>query len=181
MVVQEEDLWIDARREFLGPQEYTVLGRVEDEIDSETDRYWDLIDALRILREVVPPEELEKQRDELIDEVVKNVDLEIDVEEQLIESALLERLYSENVSFSDLGEERKKLASALKAVQEGENADEGTFYTLHHILYPFNRMNDEEQGESTELNLEQHIDNDEMTDEMTIDSGYVINPIAIYW
>lgn len=52
MVVKEEKLWIDGRREFLRPREYTILGRVEGDIPS--DAKWDLVDYFRVLGEFLP-------------------------------------------------------------------------------------------------------------------------------
>lgn len=126
MAVKSEDLWIDDRREFLGQQEYTVLGRIEGKIPSN--REWDLIDALRVLEGFVPPDKHAEMRDEMLDEMFDNVALG-DQEKKVVQEILLNDLMSGEVNIAEIQQKREELIEiAREEADESEDDFDPTEY-----------------------------------------------------
>jgi len=64
MAIRDSETWIDPHREFRGSNEYTILGRVQNQLSDR--EIWDLIEILRVLDSAASEEEMEERRLELI-------------------------------------------------------------------------------------------------------------------
>ena len=64
MAIDEPNTWIDPHREFRGSNEYTILGRVQNQLS--TGEIWDVLEILRVLDSVASDDEMSEQRLELI-------------------------------------------------------------------------------------------------------------------
>ncbi|QIB78815.1 hypothetical protein G3A49_11970 [Haloferax volcanii] len=83
MSVGIENMWVNPEREFLGAQNYTVVGRVT-QVNSGNEA-WDFIDLLKIFRSVFSDESVDKFRDSITEVGEKlnqsdNGEFQIDVE-----------------------------------------------------------------------------------------------------
>jgi len=68
-VINDSETWVDPHREFRGSNEYTILGRVQNQLsDGEI---WDIIEILRVLGSVASEDEMDERR---IDLIIKMLD-----------------------------------------------------------------------------------------------------------
>jgi len=72
LAINEELSTVDCYREFRGLNEYTVLARVQDQV--QEDERWDLVEALRVIAGISPDVEIEQIRAELIGRILKEID-----------------------------------------------------------------------------------------------------------
>lgn len=150
MVLREEELWIDPRREFLGPQKYTVLARVEGKIPP--DGQWDLVDVLRVLGGILPPNKLNQVRESMLDDLFE--DINEDQIDQIVNELLVEELMNGKVTRSDLEQRKSELRE--EAIEYYE----------------------EKEGESGDgWNPAEYMDRADFA----VEEGYIVNPIAVYW
>lgn len=70
--INEELATVDCYREFRGLNEYTVLARVQDQV--QEDERWDLIEALRVIEGISPNVEIDQIRAELIGRILREID-----------------------------------------------------------------------------------------------------------
>jgi hypothetical protein len=70
--INEELTTVDCYREFRGLNEYTVLARVQDQIQ-EHER-WDLVEALRVLAGIGPDVQIDQFRAEIIGRILREID-----------------------------------------------------------------------------------------------------------
>lgn len=139
MAVTEEEMWIDLRNDFLGPQQYTVLGRVEAQLTSKDE--WDLVDSFRILAEMMPSKDAYDAREELLEQVFEN----------------------ERLSEEDIDQIYRELRSGGDLPSGGE-------------------MSEDEMREEIREEFKSPLDPELLNeDDFVLRSGYVIDPIAIYW
>lgn len=95
MAIEESNLWVDSRREFLGTKNYTVFGRVTDVLSS--DELWETIDLLRIARTVLSEESVDEIRSMLSDLMTAMGSIEQDVEMPDTEGITAEDLEGEDL------------------------------------------------------------------------------------
>ena len=170
MVVNEDDLWVDPRREFLGPQEYTVLGRKKHEVSEE----WDLIDLFRVLSEGSDLEDHRKTRKDFIKQFVADNDLIIDVKDHMVEQAFFQKLMTGSID----SDEVKNIRSAVEELQEQQDDERHDLITrLRNIL----RQHDGEDKEFGRIDLSTIIDKKKIEKDFILTEADIISPIAIYW
>lgn len=127
MAVKRENLWIDDRREFLGQQEYTVLGRVEGIIPS--DREWDLVDALRALEGFLPPDKHSEMREELLDEMFESAAVN-DQAKRAVQEIIREEIISGEMNLFEVQKEREEL---MEIAREEIDESEADFDPTEHM------------------------------------------------
>lgn len=72
LAINEELATVDCYREFRGLNEYTVLARVQDQV--QEGEKWDLVEALRVIAGISPDVEIEQFRAEIIGRILREID-----------------------------------------------------------------------------------------------------------
>lgn len=72
LAINEEFATVDCYREFRGLNEYTVLARVQDQV--QEGEKWDLVEALRVIAGISPDVEIEQFRAEIIGRILREID-----------------------------------------------------------------------------------------------------------
>lgn len=97
--MEESNLWVDSRREFLGTREYVVFGRVIEILSSE--ETWDTIDLLRIARTVLSDDTVDDMRTMLSDIMNAMGSIEQDVEMPDTEGMTADELEEDDLDTSE--------------------------------------------------------------------------------
>lgn len=174
MVVNEEHLWVDARREFLGPQEYTVLGRKIHSLSSDDE--WNFLDLFRVLSEGSGKDDLSEIRENFIRGFVNNNKLTIDMSERIVEQAFFQKLMTGSVNSKEIEE----MKSAVEKFREDLDADDEQRSWIS-LLYELYRKDESEDEDFAHIDLTEIIGEEEIEEEFTLQDADIISPIAIYW
>ncbi|ADQ66671.1 hypothetical protein GL213_05415 [Halogeometricum borinquense] len=72
VVLDERQTWVNSYRGFRGENEYTILGRVQEQLDEK--EIWDLVEALRVVNSATSDDEASSNRAELVAKVMDSIE-----------------------------------------------------------------------------------------------------------